>query len=57
MIAQAGLYEAFSNLPIHIDFRNDDNFIINTIFMGALGGAVGILLSYIVREIFRIIND
>lgn len=54
---QVGLIDAYSHIPIHFDFLDDDNIIVNVLFSGFLGAAVGSILALIVREIARIIRD
>lgn len=54
---EVGIIDAFSRIPFHLDFLDDDNFVVNVTFAGALGAAIGIILALVAVEIKNIIND
>lgn len=45
-----------SVLP-HIEFIDDNNFIVNVLFSALLGTAAGILLSSVVKIIYDYLKD
>ena len=54
---QAGIIDAYSHIPFHLDFLDDDNFIVNILFTGFLGAAIGAILAAVIIELKNIIND
>lgn len=52
------MFEIYSNMPIpHLEYLDDSAFLVNVLFSFFLGGSIGIILSYVIFEIIKIIKE
>ena len=54
---QAGLVEAFEQIPIHFEFNEDCPILIQYAFAAVFGVSLGIVVAYIVAELIRYIDE
>lgn len=55
---RASMFEIYSNMPLpHLDYLDDSAFLVNVLFSFFFGGAIGIIISYIIFEIIKIIKE
>jgi hypothetical protein len=55
---QASMFEIYSNMPLpHFEFLDESAIALNNLFVIAFGGAIGIIISYVIFEIIRIIKE
>jgi hypothetical protein len=55
---RASMFEIYSSMPIpHLEYLDDSAFLVNVLFSFFLGGSIGIILSYVIFEIIKIIKE
>ena len=54
---QAGLIDAFEQIPLHLEFNEDCPLLIQYAFSSVFGVSLGIVIAYIVAELIRYIDE
>ena len=54
---QAGIVDAYEHIPIHLEFNVDCPVYIQYAFIAFFGCSMGILITYIIFELIRIIKE